>query len=369
MLIFALAVDCKAAEYTFIPSDNSFYAENEINDFISAIPDEIKEKTGDLSAEKADEAAQRYDFNFFLKEIISAINANIPSAISLFGTITSMVIISGIFERISESLNIKDLGKAFLFCSTLAIVIAFYGIQKTSFAAAENLLKTLTGIMTVISPLMEAIYISGGNISLAAVNGTSVTLTITIVEVIYSKILLPATTISLILCCVAAVTDNKGLAYLSKTLRILLTTAIVSIMALTSIALSIQSGLAVSTDRFSQRAIRFALGSYVPLIGGAVSESLSALTGSLSLIKQFAGTTGIVVLILMILPPVLSLILTRISLYMSSSVSGIIGNDKIKRLLEDIGEIYTMLISISLSSSLTFIYALSVFCRSQLALG
>ena len=242
-------------------------------------------------------------------------------------------------------------------------------MQKTSYTVASSLLKTLTSIMTLIVPIMETVYISAGNTSLAAVNGTSIALTLTIVETIYSKVLLPAAAVSLILCSVSAATDNKGLAYLSKTLRTLTTTAIVTIMALTSIVLSLQSGLAASADRFSQRAIRFALGSYIPLVGGSISESLSALTGSLSLIKQFAGTTGIVVLVIMIIPPLISLIMTRISLYLSSSVSGIIGCDKVKGLLDEIGGIYTMLISICLSASLTFIYALSVFCRSPLALG
>jgi stage III sporulation protein AE len=306
-----MTITCSAKEYTFDVTNENFYAEKEISDFKNSIPSDIKDKLVNLSPEEADEAAKRYDLNFFVREITSAVKNNLASNISLFATITSMVIISGVFERLSVSLNVNDLNKTFKFCSTLAIVIATYTSQKSSFTIAVNLLKELTSIMTVITPFMEAIYISGGNTSLAAVNGTSIALTITIVEVIYSKILLPATAITLILCSVSAATDNKGLAYLSKSIRTLLTAGIVAIMALTSIALSLQSGLAASTDRFSQRAIRFALGSYIPLIGGYISESLSALTGSLSMIKQFAGTTGIVVLLLLILPPMISLIMTR----------------------------------------------------------
>lgn len=369
VILLSMTVTCSAKEYSFNIADENFYAEKEISEFRESIPSEIKDKLGNLTPKESDKAAKHYDLNFFIQEITTAIKDNLSSTIYFFATVTSMVIISNVFERISDSLNTKDLNKSFRFCTTLAIVIAIYTVQKSSFNIGVNLLKALTSIMTVITPLMEAIYISGGNTSLAAVNGTSIALTITIVEVIYSKILLPATAITLVLCSISAATDNNGLIYLSKSIRNLLTAGIVAVMALTSIALSLQSSLAASADRFSHRAIRFALGNYIPLIGGYVSESLSAFTGSLSMIKQFAGTTGIIVLLLIILPPMISLIMTRISLYLSSSVSGITGNDKVKALLDDIGGIYTMLICICLSSSLTFIFALSVFCKSPLALG
>lgn len=350
-------------------SEEDFFAENEINNFTNSLPDDVRDKVGDISVSKANETADRYDLNFFLKEISSGINKHLPSAVSFFATVTSMVIVTGIFEKLSESLNTKDLGKAFYFCSSLSLVIAIYTMQKSSYTLAVGLLKTLTATMSLMAPLMEAVYISAGNTSLAAVSGTALTLTLTVVETIYTKVLVPAVSVSFILCTVSAASSNKGLAYLSKTIRGLITTAIVSVMALTSIVLSLQSGVAASADRFSQRAIRFALGNYIPLIGGSISESLSALTGSLSLIKQLSGTAGIVVLILMLLPPLISLILTRLSVYLSSAVSGLIGCDKAKELLDDIGGIYTMLICISIAASLTFIYALSVFCKSPLALG
>ena len=68
-----------------------------------------------------------------------------------------------------------------------------------------------------------------------------------------------------------------------------------------SIILNMQSGIASASDTFATKAIRFALGNYIPLIGGSVSESLSVVNGSIGIIKQGAGITGIIVLFLLIL--------------------------------------------------------------------
>ncbi len=363
---FLMPLTVNAEDYTFDMSN--VMIENEIEQFSDAIPQSIRDKTTEISADMAEEAAEKYDFNFFLQEIISSAKDNLPSAISLFASISAIIIITAVFEKLSAAFSIGDCSKAYQFCSALCIVLSVYTVKNSSYTVAVTLLKTLCSIMTIMVPLMEAIYISAGNASLAQVSGTALTITLTVIETVYSKIMIPAVSVSFILSSVSAATGNSGIAYLSKTLRGMLTTAIVLIMSMTSIILSLQSGIAASADKFSARAIRFALGSYIPLVGGSLSESLSALTGSLGIIKQIAGTTGIVVIVLMLIPPLISLLMTRISLYLTSALSGMIGCEKTKSLLDEIGGTYTMLISIALSASLVFIYALSVFCKAPLAI-
>lgn len=369
IIVIFMAINCAAAEYTFNYSNGDQAADQEIDDFLSSLPDDVRNKISDISTDNAGEAVSNYDINFFTKEFVGVLNDYIPTSFTLFSVISSIIILTSVVGKLTDLANNTECKKAYDFCSAMCIVLAIFTLRNGSYELAENMLKTMSSAMSLMVPVMEAIYISAGNAGLAAVTGTGMNIMLTAAEALYSKILAPAVTISFTIACISSVTKNKGLLFLSKTIRTAITTAIVFIMSMTSIILSMQTSLSASADKFSARAVRFALGSYVPIVGGAVSESLSAFTSSISLLKQLAGTTGIVVIFLIILPPTVSLIMTKLSIFCSSTVAGMLGCEDVKSLLDEIGGTYTMMIAISLCASISFIYALSLFSKAALALS
>jgi len=211
---------------------------------------------------------------------------------------------------------------------------------------------------------MEAIYLSSGNYMVSAISSTGLNLMIAFTENLFAKAISPAITISFLMAVVSSVTQNKGITFISKTLRTIISTVIIITMTLMTFSLTLQINASESADNFANRTIRFALGSYIPLVGGAVSETYSLFRSSLSLIKNLTGTTVIVILVLICIGPVISLFLSRISINIAANISGLLGCEREEGLYNEISSCYTLLISVVISCVMMYILAIAQFCKT-----
>ena len=150
-------------------------------------------------------------------------------------------------------------------------------------------------------------------------------------------------------------------------LRGIVTGALVLIMTLMSFVLSMQSGIASAADTFAAKTIKFALGSYLPIVGGTVADSFSMVSGSIGVIKQLSGAAGIVVIIIVLLPPLASLLVNRLALGVSGAMAGVLGCDREQTLLKETGSLCTLLLAITVAAAVMYIFALSLFCKASLA--
>jgi stage III sporulation protein AE len=111
-------------------------------------------------------------------------------------------------------------------------------------------------------------------------------------------------------------------------------------------ALTISSFVSAGGDNLSTRAARFMLGSFVPVVGGALSEAFSTAQGCLHLLKTTVGMYGVVVSALLFLPVIVRLIVWYFTVNLSSSVSQILGLSKITDLLKGIASSLGLLLAL-----------------------
>ena len=82
--------------------------------------------------------------------------------------------------------------------------------------------------------------------------------------------------------------------------------------------LSLQGLVGAAADSLAGRAIRFSLSSFVPVVGGALSEAFSSVQGCLQLLKSTLGGFGILATALIALPPLLECALWSLTLSLCS---------------------------------------------------
>ena len=81
--------------------------------------------------------------------------------------------------------------------------------------------------------------------------------------------------------------------------------------------------------------------------------------------KSIIGITGIVIIILICLAPLVSLMMAKFVSYIASNAAGMLDCDAEKELYSELGGCYTLLIAVVLSASIMYIIALSVFCKTS----
>ena len=339
-------------------------AKDALQSFFEALPDGIRDSLPDNK-----ESFESYDVEYFAKKAEKAIKGAAPNALKTLFAVMGTVLIASVFHMLSSALGDCNLEKAFSLCSTLCVALSIFQSMKGLFSVAESLLDILTKTMIPLSAAMETLYIASGNVTGAAVLSTGIGLMTALTEGLFSRVIYPFVYAAFILAVVSAVTGNRAVAFMSKTIRGLVTGGVIFIMTLVTFVLALQSAGAAAADTLASKTVKFALGSYLPIVGGAVSESFSLLASSLSAIKSTCTVAGAAALTVAFMIPMASVILYQISLGAASALSGILGAEKESALLSECRGICTILMAICAGGAVMFIIALGIFAKTPVAVS
>ena len=371
VLIFSVVFTfmSNAEEYEFNPEEDDESVDNNISAFLDSLPKDIKKVLIPIEDTKADEISNNYSYSFFKTFLIEKLKQLLPAHLKSASAIMAMMLVVGLLKLFQKQMMVTKLNNVTDMCSSLVLALTVLSGQKEVLAEVEVFLSTLSNTMLMLVPVMESIYISTGNYTLMAVSSTGLNLMITFTLNLFSKIILPAITVSFVIATTASITQNKAITYIARCLRTIITTILIISMTLMSFSLTLQIDTATATDNFTNRTIRFALGSYIPIVGGTVSETYSIMRSSISLIKSLTGTSAIVALLLICAQPIISISLNRIMISISKNIAGLVECDGEENLFTEIGSCYTLLISVVISCVVMYIIAIAQFSKASVGIN
>lgn len=118
--------------------------------------------------------------------------------------------------------------------------------------------------------------------------------------------------------------------------------------------------LSEGADNLATRSVRFVVGRSLPVVGGTVSETYSALISSLSLIKSTVGVFGIITVTVIVMPTLLRLIMWSLSIEISISLFEIYGLESSKGLFTALKDALVLLIATIIMVTTIFIVSVGV---------
>ena len=348
----------------------SSYAEPlpEISEFEQYIPEEALKLLPNGIFEygaAADKLSPKYFFGIFIDILKKATGG----AVIELGGLAALVIISSLMHNMTKSSNIGGLDSGFSAVSGLCVCISVFGGIVTLFEMTEGYLKALSNFASAITPAITALYIAGGNITSGAVSRTGLLLSITVLENINARILYPILQISLALALARAVSPKLRFGTLSGFIKGVLGTGIGITVAAISAIVAFQNTLAGAADSLTARAVKFAAASFIPIVGGAVSEAVRTVSGSISYLRTTVGGIGIAVIVIIALPPFVSLMVTRINLALAASLADLLGCERECAVIKEAGGLVNYLIALVSLMAVLFIYSMTTLahCASSFA--
>lgn len=129
--------------------------------------------------------------------------------------------------------------------------------------------------------------------------------------------------------------------------------------------LALKDVLAVGIDKVAVKGVKFVLGSTVPVVGSALSEGLSSVIASVSLMKNIYGTIGIIVIVAVTLPAICEMLLWMIAFSVTEYTAQALGLSGVSKALSSLRYVVSMMLSILLFT----IYILIVSSAMIILLG
>ena len=349
-----------------VQSEINEYISDEMSDFRDNSPDYVVDFLGNEVFEGDFSSLTNASINqgTFIDYVIDYLLFSLPKIAKSFSGMIILVLLISIFNLLKNSFSSEGLKNAFSMCASLSLSVSVFSIISEIIDTCIDYIATLCNTMNTFAPVMSAMYIMTGSISGAAVSNASMMLFLSIVENFIVTSLVPIIKICLCFSVVSSLCCGIDLSEGARMIKNTFTGICVFIMSIFSFVMSYQSVLSQGADTLTIRTAKFAIGNFIPIVGGFVSESLKTVSSSLSLVKNSCGVVAIIVIVLITLPVIISLLIYRFCFGIISTTTKILGIGNEAKCCDEAGTLCSFILAILCLTFVVFIYAITIFIKS-----
>ena len=254
----------------------------------------------------------------------------------------------------SNSNNSSIIDFIFLSVTVLIVLVVIKNILNTT----NKTINLILSQMQIIFPILITLLGTIGSVSSISIYNPLVAVLTTGVTFVFDKLLYPIFILVLILTILGHLTDvikfDKINGFLMSTFK----WTIGIVFTLFTGFLSIQGISAGKFDSVSIKATKFAMKSYIPIIGSYVSEGMDFFVLGATLVKNSIGLVGVLILAVTVLSPIIMIIIYKLALQLSSGVIQMTGNSKISDFLGSVSKI--LILPIVLIVGISFMYIITI---------
>lgn len=296
------------------------------------------------------------------------LGVSLRQALPLLAAVSGILVLSAVLRAVGATSGVGT-GRAFSFCSVTVLTLlllrqSLSGVSRLR--AWFEMLCTLAGSML---PMMGTLYALGGNVGAAAANHTVMSVFLSVAQMLCTRAVLPVAGICLLLAVCDALTGRAALKPLGNLIKRTFTLGFSFLMLLLSFLLGLQTTLAAGSDTLALRTVRFAAGSFLPVVGGSVSEAMKTVAGSISYLRTLAGSGGILVLFLFFLPTFLTVLTTRIVFLLCGALAELLEAKSEGRVLSELASVYGFFLAVIAAVFTMAVFALTIFAHCAVAGG
>ncbi len=323
-------------------------------------PKELEEYLPDVNGMNVSDIQNAFDFRFFSKLGIQILTEAVPEAAKSFALLLGLFLVSAVLHTVRSTIVLSTVQTAMELVSTVAMASAVFAVTETVFGFANGYIAGLSSFMKSITPTMAGFLAASGNFTSASVISGVIFLAVSLLETVAVHVLFPLIRLSLCLSLVSSMFGLQGIGGIAPYVRKWISYIFGFITLCLSAVLMFQGMIAKSADSLAMRGIKFAIGNFVPFVGGAVNEALSTVAGGLGTIKAATGVTGAVIVIVLMAVPVIRILLHKMFLELLSCIGGLLGLGNETRLMGEMASFLGYTTAIMAITAVFFVLSLSM---------
>ncbi len=319
-----------------------------------------------VDAETVDRLGQgRYGIKEVLHALLSHFATGFPTVSASFCTLFGALLLFCALRALQKKESAQSSFSEYvcMLCFVLPTTSLLFSLWET----VEAAIGSLHTVMTAMTPTVTALLLLGGNAQGAAVQGSMLALVLGSMETVLHSILAPLFSVLLGVSILGGVCMDSAFSQLVTLLRKGFSWLVTFFFGLFALVLGYQTTIAAGADSLGARTLKFTVGSTVPLVGGALGESVRTLAGSLSVLRGTVGAVGIVCVLGILLPPIVLLVEYQLLFGVLGFCASLLDcprqGDFFRRMQELVKFAWTLMVA----SGLFFILLLTVFSKSVAA--
>lgn len=343
---------------------------SKLNDFFENFCDDQLGIWGQTSLIEKLQAIINGDFGSDTGTVLSVIaNVLLSEVISFLPLISSIIAIAVLASLLTELKGSnKSVGDIIHFVCFGVIIIIIMSAAVKMISLTSFVIGLIQSQMEIVFPILLTLLTAlGGTVSVAVYQPAVVVLT-TIVTKIFSDILLPIFIFSLVFTIISNLSPTIKLDKIAGFLTTIFKWIIGIVFTIFMGFLAIKGITAGSIDSVSFKTARYSLSTYIPIIGGYLSEGLNLILASCLLIKNAIGTCGILLLLSSVLIPILQLILFMFALKFTGAILQPLLDSRISNFITSVSKVFIMPIVMVFAVSFMYVIFIGIIMCTSISL-
>ena len=228
------------------------------------------------------------------------------------------------------------------------------------FERAASVLSRTSDFMLGFTGIYGGVIAVSGGVSTAALYQGSMAVVCEVALEISTKLIFPLLSMSLAMSIVDAVNPAVALSGLIGMIHKVTAWVLGLLMAAFLGLLSVQSMVTAAADRAGTKAAKYVISGAVPIVGGAVSDAYAAVLGSMGVLRSGTGMAGILLLLSILLPVILSLGLYRLIVMAAGAAAELFGVPTLTRLFKNLETVLATGFSAAVCFGVMFVFSTAV---------
>ena len=295
------------------------------------------------------------DNETLLKAFSKMIGKEVVSCINILGSIVIIIVIHSILKSISEGLENKSISQITYYVQYILIVTLIMKNFADILTMVRTSIDSLVGFMNSLVPLLVTLMLTTGNIASAGITEPIILFIITFIGNFITTVLIPFILIANVLGIVSKVSPRVQVDKLAKFFNSSVVWVLGIVLTIFVGVLSVEGSLSSTVDGITAKTAKAAVTNFIPVVGKILGDAVDTVIGCSNVLKNAVGIVGVIVIICICIGPIIKLAVLMALYYLAGAICQPIADEKIVKLLDQMGDTFKMLLAIMCSVSVMLI--------------
>ncbi len=303
------------------------------------------------------------DNSTIYKKILSLLGTEVQIGLRSLLSILVIIIIHSLLKSVSESLENDNISKLIYYVQYIAVVT----VIMSNFSDIVNLVKdttsNLVGFMNTLIPILVSLMLYTGSIATTSILEPIILFMVNFIGNLIQNILIPMILIIASISIISKISDKVQIEKISKFLKSSTTWFLGIVLTVFVGVVSLEGTLSSSVDGITAKTAKTIVSSAVPVVGKILGDVVDSVLGCGVILKNAVGFLGVIIIIGICILPILKLTVLTFSYKLVASVSEVIADSKIVKLLDEVADIFKILLAILVSVSFMVIIGTTLLIK------
>lgn len=348
------AVDNDSIDKETIKSQQETFG---INSFIQNSKQYAGEFFEDIDVENILNSAIKgeIDNSSIYKKVLNILGKEFVSGIRTLIAILGIIIIHSLLKTISDNLENDNISKMIYYVQYIAIVTIIMTNFSDIITSVKETVINLVSFMNALVPILISLMLYTGSITTSSLLEPIILFMINFIGNIIQNLLIPMTLIITSITIVSKISDKIQIEKISKFLKSGMVWILTILLTIFVGVLSLEGTLSSSIDGITAKTAKAIVSSAIPVVGKILGDAIDSVLGCGLILKNAVGFFGVIIIIGICILPIIKLAVLSMSYKLLAGVVEVIADEKIVKLIEQMGDIFKILLAILTSLSVMII--------------